>query len=278
MNATQYAQSANGSFTLPDICLKVQQLMEDESSTIEDFANVISVDPSLTSRLLKIANSSIYNLPGQVSTISRALTIIGTQALYNMVLIDAAGAAAKHFGDSDIDLNRFWRMSIYCALVSKNLSVRAGIRDIERLFVAGLLQNFGELIIHKMAPEKAIECEKLEQDILPWQQQERVFGFTYSDVSAELLKLWSIPGKIILPIEHFSRAAHNDINIDVKVLHLAACLTISDVYGEQYQVEEIVDISLLPNLDLCAQDLIDAAKFADEETDNIMSIISADLY
>ena len=79
MDAYQYATKANGSFALPDACFKIKSLMDDESSTIEDFANVISVDPSLTSRLLQIANSAIYSFPGEISTISRAITIIGTQ-------------------------------------------------------------------------------------------------------------------------------------------------------------------------------------------------------
>ena len=64
MNALEYAQQANGSFALPDACFKIKTLMEDDDSTIEDFANVISVDPSMTSRLLQIANSAIYSFPG----------------------------------------------------------------------------------------------------------------------------------------------------------------------------------------------------------------------
>lgn len=278
MNANQIASRANGSFTLPDICLKVQQMMEDESSTIEDFANVISVDPSLASRLLKIANSAIYNLPGQISTISRALTIIGTQALYNLVLIDAAGAAVKHFGDSKIDVNRFWRMSIYCALATKNLAVRAGIREIERMFVAGLLQNFGELIVYKVLPDKAEQCEAFDVDTLPWQKQTEVLGFSFSDVSAELLKLWMIPGRIILPIAHFNTAAINDINIDVKVLHIASRLTLASEYPDIYHINTMIDESLFPSLDLNAHDLKEAADFAKKETSNIMSIISSSLY
>ncbi|WP_259365887.1 HDOD domain-containing protein [Colwellia sp. MB02u-6] len=78
MNALKYAQQANGSFALPDVCFKIKALMENEGSTLEDFVNVISVDPSMTSRLLPMPNSPIYSLPGEISTISRAITIIGT--------------------------------------------------------------------------------------------------------------------------------------------------------------------------------------------------------
>ena len=121
MNAHEYAIQANGSFALPDACFKVKSLMEDESSTIEDFANVISVDPSMTSRLLQIANSAIYSFPGEISTISRAITIIGTQAIYNMMLVDVAASAFKHFSNQAIDLKRFWRMSVFCGQAEFNI-------------------------------------------------------------------------------------------------------------------------------------------------------------
>ncbi len=98
--AKEYAAQANGSFALPDACFKIRALMEDETSCVEDFASVISIDPSLTSRLLQIANSAIYSFRGEISTISRAITIIGTQAIYNMMLVDVASTAFKHFGSS----------------------------------------------------------------------------------------------------------------------------------------------------------------------------------
>ena len=77
MNAHDYALQADGSFALPDACFKVQALMAGENSEISDFADIIGVDPSMTSRLLQIANSAIYSFPGEISNISRAITIIG---------------------------------------------------------------------------------------------------------------------------------------------------------------------------------------------------------
>lgn len=278
MNALEYASQANGSFALPDACFKVKSLMEDENSTIEDFANVISVDPSMTSRLLQIANSAIYSFPGEISTISRAITIIGTQAIYNMMLVDVAATAFKHFTNQAIDLKRFWRMSVFCGLATKNLAIHAGIRDIERLFVAGLLQNFGELIVAKTNPELAQQCEKYSADKLPWALQKEVLGFTYTDVSAELLKIWQIPEKIILPIRHYNEASSNDINKDVKVLYLASRLALVDSHPDEFSYDETVDESLCKALKISADDLINAATFASNEAENILNIMNVGLF
>ncbi|XQW85576.1 HDOD domain-containing protein [Thalassotalea piscium] len=278
MNAHDYAMSANGSFALPDACFKIKSLMEQEDSTIEDFANVISIDPSMTSRLLQIANSAVYSFPGEISTISRAITIIGTQAIYNMMLVDVAATAFKHFSNQAIDLKRFWRMSVFCGLATKNLAIKAGIRDIERLFVAGLLQNFGELIVAKVSPELAQKCEKYNSQVLPWALQQQVLNFTYTDISAELLKIWQIPEKIILPIKHFNQAHSIQINKDVKVLYLASRLALVDSDPEMFSYDENVDQSLCVSLSITEDDLKSAAEFAGKEAESILTIMDAQFF
>lgn len=278
MNAHDYAVQANGSFALPDACFKVRNLMEQDDSTIEDFANVISVDPSMTSRLLQIANSAIYSFPGEISTISRAITIIGTQSIYNMMLVDVAASAFKHFSNQAIDLKRFWRQSVFCGLACKNLAIKAGIRDIERLFVAGLLQNFGELLVAKISPEVAKKAEKYSTEMLPWQLQKQLLGYTYTDISAELLGIWQIPEKIILPIRHYNEAQSIQINKDVKVLYLASRLALVDSDSEQFTYDDTVDESLCKSLSISTDDLLLAAEFAGQEAESILSVMNASFY
>jgi HD-like signal output (HDOD) protein len=278
MNAHDYASQANGSFALPDACFKVKELMADESSEISDFAGIIGIDPSMTSRLLQIANSAIYSFQGEISTISRAITIIGTQAIYTMMLVDVAASAFKHFENQAIDLKRFWRMSVYCGLASKNLAISAGIRDIERLFVAGLLQNFGELLVAKISPDIAQRCEQYDKSQLPWQLQEDTLGFTYTEVSADLLKIWQIPEKIILPIRHFNAASSIEINKDVKILNLASRLALIDSHREEFLYEEVIDESLCRPLGLSSEDIMQAADFAGKEATSILSIMNPKLF
>ncbi|WP_448245307.1 HDOD domain-containing protein [Thalassotalea agariperforans] len=278
MNAHEYAVNANGSFALPDACFKVKELMEDEASVIEDFANVISVDPSMTSRLLQIANSAIYSFRGEISTISRAITIIGTQSLYNMMLVDVAASAFKHFSNQAIDLKRFWRMSVYTGLVCKNLAIKANIRDIERLFVAGLLQNFGELLVAKTSPKIAKACEKYDERKLPWLLQKHYLGFTYTEITVEMLKLWEIPEKIILPIKHYHQAKTIQINKDVKVLNLASRLALIDSHPDIFTIENLIDEELCQNLGVSQQDLQAAAEFAGKEAENILTVMNAKFF
>lgn len=278
MKAQEYALAANGSFALPDACFKVKALMADENSEISDFADVIGIDPSMTSRLLQIANSAIYSFPGEISTISRAITIIGTQAIYTMMLVDVTASAFKHFENQAIDLKRFWRMSVYCGLAAKFLAISAGIRDIERLFVAGLLQNFGELLVAKITPEIAQHCEQYNKSQLPWALQEQTLGYTYTDISADLLRIWQIPEKIILPIRHFNAASAIDINKDIKILNFASRLALIDSDSEEFLYEELIDESFCKPLGLAVGDLAQAADFAEKEATTILSIMNPKLF
>ena len=278
MKAQDYALQASGSFALPDACFKVKALMADDSSEISDFADIISIDPSMTSRLLQIANSAIYSFQGEISTISRAITIVGTQALYNMMLVDVAASAFKHFENQAIDLKRFWRTSVFCGLAAKNLAIQAGIRDIERLFVAGLLQNFGELIVAKISPDIAKSCEKYTSEQLPWSLQDIALGYTYTDISADLLKIWQIPEKIILPIRYFNAASSIDINKDVKVLNLASRLALIDSHPNKFSYDGLIDESFCKPLGLAVEDLSQANEFAEKEATSILSIMNPKLF
>ncbi|MFT7008356.1 MAG: HD-like signal output (HDOD) protein [Colwellia sp.] len=278
MNSREYALQANGSFALPDACFKVKALMEDDNSGISDFADVISIDPSMTSRLLQIANSAIYRFPGEISTISRAISVIGTQAIYNMMLVDVAASAFKHFANQAIDLKRFWRMSIYCGLVTKNLAIKVGIKDIERLFVAGLLQNFGELLVAKISPEIAQRCEQYNRNNLPWDLQELALGFTYTDISAELLKIWQLPEKIIIPIRHFNQAKSHQINKDVKVLNLASRLALLDSHDDEFDYDTVIDQSLCKSLGLSKDDIGQVADIAVEDAVDILTVMNPKLF
>ena len=278
MKSQKYALQASGSFALPDACFKVKALMADDTAGIPDFADIIGIDPSMTSRLLQIANSAIYSFQGEVSTISRAITIIGTQALYNMMLVDVAASAFKHFENQAIDLKRFWRMSIFCGLAAKNLAIQAGVSDIERLFVAGLLQNFGELIVAKVSPEVAQQCERYSKEELPWALQSRILGYTYTDISADLLKIWQLPEKIILPIRHFNSASSIDINKDIKILNLASRLALIDSHEDKFSYDDIIDESFCTPLGLSVEDLIQANEFAEKEATSILSIMNPKLF
>ena len=105
-----------------------------------------------------------------------------------------------------------------------------------------------------------------------------MLGFTYTEVSAELLKIWQIPEKIILPIRHYNNAQNIEINKDVKVLYLASRLALVECHPETFNYDDNVDAALCQSLHISKDDLEDAANFATIETENILNIMNAKFY
>ena len=82
----QQLQEVTELISLPEVYLKMRRLMDDPASDIYDFAEVISVDPNLSTRVLKVVNSAYFGFPEPVDSISRAINMIGLGTLHNMVL------------------------------------------------------------------------------------------------------------------------------------------------------------------------------------------------
>jgi HD-like signal output (HDOD) protein len=275
MNKYDYVEQVNLSFSFPLACFKYKDLIESESSTLADFANVISVDPLLTYRILKIANSAMYCFNQEISTISKAISMLGIQAIYNMMLIDASNRVINKFSNKSINITEFWRRSLFCGLATKNLSFKMGINDVERLFITGLLHNLGALVVSNLTPDIYEQCENNENGLSPEKRQQKILGFTYTDLSADLLKIWKFPEKIIIPIRHINHAQTIQINKDIKVLHVASCLAYIDSVAIELNPKESIDKYLCDILRLEHKDINEAFLYAYREVDNILLLMKA---
>ena len=88
--------------TLPEITLKIIELVEDPSSTAQDLHGIISNDPALCSRILKVVNSAFYGLPRQIGSINRAIVLLGLNAVKNIAI---AASLTKLFRGGDLHQN-----------------------------------------------------------------------------------------------------------------------------------------------------------------------------
>ncbi len=118
--------------TLPEITVKIIELVEDPSSTAQDLHGVISNDPALCSRILKVVNSSFYGLPGQIGSINRAIVLLGLNAVKNIAI---SASLAKLFRGGELCPNfaarGLWQHSIVTATAAKRVAdeLAVGIPD-----------------------------------------------------------------------------------------------------------------------------------------------------
>jgi HD-like signal output (HDOD) protein len=278
MDLNVYATNVKNSLALPDSCIKIKELNEDERSTAEDLAAVISLDPSLSSKLLKLANSALFRFPSQISTIKKAVNVIGGEAIYNLAMMEAARSAFSKLESDAINLRYFWMHSVYSGLIAKNLAKSMKIRGSERFFLVGLLHNLGQLAVAALSPKEAKACETLGEEQMPWERQQEVLGFSYSQCTAQILKSWHLPAQVYLPIEQYQDIQYCLNEDDAALIRIASLSSHFHLTDKDRNVPDYFDLTLLRSIGAEYEDIIDCLKFAQMESNGILGLMNPSLF
>mgnify|MGYP003670336561 FL=1 len=273
-SADEYATRATESFALPKICVQIRTLLDSNNASSDDIARLVSTDPALSSKLLKLANSALFRFESQVDNINKAVNVVGGEALYNLVMAETAGSAFEHFSNDVIDLKRFWLQSIYAALVAKHLAKMSQTRTSARYFVIGLLHNIGELIVAVQTPELAIACNDYDQHVPPWKRQKSVLGFFYTDCTYALLKQWGLPAHLyqVLPDANNETAANS--SREVSLMFTICRVAVAMVSPDKFSALSLIHPMIIRKAGLEEQDVTDGIKFAHMEAQTMIELLS----
>lgn len=217
----------------PSTYARLDELIHDPDSAIDDISNIINTDPALTTRLLKIVNSPFYGFPSQINTISRAITVIGTRELINLVLATSVVNAFAGIPKSLVEMNTFWRHSLACAISAKLLAEAAGHKQSEQYLIAGLLHNIGSLVLYQSIPElsaEAIKSARFGHEVLHLAEQ-RVIGFDHTEVGEALLQAWRLPESLGFVSRHHHNPVASGYAAEVCIVHVADVLVSAVPFG-----------------------------------------------
>lgn len=187
--------------TLPEITLKIVELVEDPRSTAQDLHKIISNDPALCSRILKVVNSSFYGLPGQIGSINRAIVMLGLNAVKNIAI---AASLAKLFRGGELTPNfsakSLWMHSVATAASAKMLSDRMGFAASDEAFLCGLIHDIGIMVEMQFDRAKLIDVvQKVGPDdqgvpaLNMCEVEEAVFNANHQHFGAALCAKWKFP-------------------------------------------------------------------------------------
>ncbi len=219
------AEKVNTLFSLPDVALRVNELLNEDNTTNADLEEIILHDPALTAQLLKFVNSAFFGFPGKIDTISRAVSMIGQSELRNLVVATTVTESFNSIPEHLVDMNTFWYHSVTSGVLARMLAQQCNRLDRERFFIAGLLHSIGKLMIFCEYPEQSVQILALKdqgRDAMI-NTERALLGFTYAEAGAELLKKWKLPGSIWEMINHQLAPLHAEQSIeDACILHIAA--------------------------------------------------------
>jgi len=212
--------------SLPTICVKVMNMLNDPHSTAKDLERVLIQDPPLTAQLLRMANSPFYGLRSQVDTLSRAVSVIGTKRIRNLVLAVSAIKSFDKLTNGIISIENFWSHSIYTGLIANILGQHSSIRQNDSIFIAGLLHDIGQLVIFNKRPDDVRIALTLMQDSAKeadlYLYEREVMGFDHMQVGSELARRWLLPENLIACIQyHHIPSLAPAYNIELALIYIA---------------------------------------------------------
>ena len=274
MTLQDIISNASTLFVLPDSVTRLKACMDDGASNIDDIADIISFDPSLATQLLRVANSALYRFPNKIDTITKALQVVGTRSTYDLALAFGVSQAFKEIDGQVIDLDKFWEQSVSCGLLAKYFAEMRNIREPERLFVAGLLHNIGELVVVDMLPDSAKRCQAFNARVSPAELQAGVLGYTFTNVSAGIIKEWGIPETIYKPIANIHGDKNTTSDVEEQILQLSYVLALDNVNSEIYPSYNNLKPELHESLSLNRDDLEDALDITNLQCISVISPVS----
>jgi HD-like signal output (HDOD) protein len=224
MNARTLANQVESLFSLPEVALRINEVLNSSEPSNIELEEIIITDPALTANILKIVNSAYFGFPGTIDTVSRAITIIGLKELRNLVITTAVTTSFKGIPAELVDMDIFWFHSVTSGVIAKILAKKTKHPEYERLFIGGLLHSIGKLIYFSQYPELAREILSVKdrgEEAMITAELEKL-GFTYAELGAEFLKHWKLPPSIWQMINnHLDPVNAKDFKRDACLLHVA---------------------------------------------------------
>ncbi len=250
----------------PNIYFELQKIVDDPHKSMADAAFIIEKDASLSIRLLKIVNSAFYGFPSKITSIDRAINLIGAKELQNITLSTIVIERFSNLPDELLSMHDFWARNLRCGLIAQEIDNYTGKQYSDSSFVCGILHNIGQLIFYRRIPELAKKVSMLTHehenitDIDEINIETNVIGFDHYQTGAALTRLWKLPDIITKSIE-----LHTATDTTDKFSKIARIIKLADHYSKIDSLfnEQVVDHLGLSNIEISA--IVDMADDKFEE-------------
>ncbi|HKK05875.1 MAG TPA: HDOD domain-containing protein [Gammaproteobacteria bacterium] len=244
MNPTELVRGDVRLVSLPEVCLRIGEMVDDPNVSAGEIGHVISQDAGLTARLLRVVNDAGEAGSPGVETVSRAVDIIGLSGLRALVLDAFVTDAVDHIPGELLSVSDFWRHSVYCGVLAQLLAEHCRVLHSERLFVAGLLHDIGSLILCDRLPERMVDVydHRDKQGVSSRVAEREVLGFDHADVGGALLEEWKVPAALRDAVSfHHSPSGAGADGLDACLVHIADALAGEAELGlnDEARIQEI---------------------------------------
>ncbi|GAB4559198.1 MAG: HDOD domain-containing protein [Anaerolineae bacterium] len=213
--------------SLPQTTLKALDIINDPLFDVKELARVIGLDETLATRLLQWANSPFYGLRYKVATIERAILVVGTAAIRDLLLAASVSEMVnRKMPGYGLERGDLWRHSVAVAAGAQWLAQRERYDRPDQAFVAGLMHDIGKLVIDELLRLERTwrnEWHELQQRGMSFLELEReVTGMDHAQLGGRIAEHWNLPELLreAIACHHDPASAENDQRL-ATIVHLA---------------------------------------------------------
>ncbi len=219
----------NAIATLPEVTARIISTVEDPKSSAAQLHKIVSHDPALVTRILKVVNSAFYGLPGQIASVERAIVLLGLNAVKNIAVAASLGQMFRGLklceGFTAKDL---WAHCVAVAVVSRELAKQAKLQLADEAFLAGMIHDIGILVSLQTWPEQLrAVCEKAgatEESFIEIERE--IVGVDHEMLGAALAEKWQFPKscQLVAGHHHDPMTLTDGSRVLVGIVHIADTL------------------------------------------------------
>ncbi|MDC1067527.1 HDOD domain-containing protein [Candidatus Kapabacteria bacterium] len=214
---------------------QILKSLDNPNIRAKKLAEQIETDQSLTTKILKAANSPYYGSAGRISTIELAIVIMGLNTIKEIII----GMVVRKFFNKVpsylFDVKLFWNYSIYCGSASRLIARKIGFKKAGEAFVAGLMHDLGILIIIQYFSHEFSEINSLVQSgkYTMRKAEQLVIGADHCELGSWLANKWSLPAPLVNSIKyHHSKPSDLPDDIDEDSVKLSMIVSASEWFAQ----------------------------------------------
>lgn len=228
---------------LPEVALEAMRLADDPNANGADLVRVVSSDPALSARVLKIVNSAFYGARSTVSSIDAAVRVLGFSAIKNIAVAASLTRTFRSARDlGAFDPRALWTHSVAVGTAARLLAQRTGRVDSADAFLAGLMHDIGVIVELQVSREQFLKTlnavsESLE---LTFRNAElQFFGATHEAYGEALAIAWHFPASLrqVCGYHHRPEESGNDARLITSIVHAADVMAAQADIGYSRSVE-----------------------------------------
>jgi len=263
--------------SLPDVYIRLRDVISSQNTSMSDVAQIIAHDPAITARLLKLVNSPFFGLAAKVDTMTRAINLLGTQQVHDLVLATVVVDSFSGFVNDALNIYDFWYNSVYCAVAARFIAYQCKNIDTERPFIAGLLHNIGHLLSYQILPDESRASAEFAADknIELYLAEREIMGFDYAELGARLMQEWHMPESLQQITKfHTEPVKATDFRLETAIVHISSVLSQLVVTETPVSPDTLYVSPICWELTgLTVDDMSDIKKEVDQQASMVMSML-----